>query len=192
MSTIQVSAPDDAAYVRSNYVEIETACREAGYDLATVDTEISRGERAAASYVLADGSRFVPRDYFEQVTDARTFIDRMSAQAFVRGVTLDAAALDEEWNAYLRGAYGICLRHATPENIVDKRWLIETIEALLQEPAAHDSQWRARLHAAVDALDAIEREFCAFDRVYFGRPVSRDTYINDVRARYPLESNSFA
>ena len=185
MKTMRITAADDATYVRANYIDLETACRQAGYEVTAVDAEILRGERAGASYVLADGTRFVPRDYFDQVTDARTFADRMLSQALVRGITLDAAELDEKWNAYLRGTYGICLRHATPENIVDKRWLIATIEALLQEPAAHDSLWHAHLHAAVDALDAIEREFCAFDRIYFGRPVSRDTYIDDVRARYP-------
>jgi hypothetical protein len=36
---------------------------------------------------------------------------------------------------------------------------------------------------AVDELDALERPFCAFDREYFGRPVSRDTYIDGVRGR---------
>lgn len=33
-------------------------------------------------------------------------------------------------------------------------------------------------------LDALERPFCAFDRRYFGHPVSRDTYIDGVRRRY--------
>lgn len=32
--------------------------------------------------------------------------------------------------------------------------------------------------------EAIERPFCAFDREYFGRPVSRDAYAEDVRRRY--------
>ncbi|MGZ3576101.1 MAG: DUF6058 family natural product biosynthesis protein [Vulcanimicrobiaceae bacterium] len=185
MDTMRVTAADDAAYVRANYVDIESACREAGYDLPSVNAQIARGERAGPAYVLADGTRFVPWDYFEQVTGERNFIDRVQAQTLLRGVTLDGAQLDEIWNGYLRGTYGICLRHATPENIVDKQWLIGTIESLLHEPAVEDGIWLARLHDAVDALDEIEREFCAFDRIYFGRPVSRDTYVTDVRARYP-------
>lgn len=185
MDTLRVTGAADVAYVRANYVDLESACREAGYDPVLVADQIAAGERPGPAYVLADGSRFVPRDYFGQLTDERLFAERALAHARLRGLSLEPERLRELWDFYLEGVYGICLRHATPELIVDKQWLVASIEALLRAPLVGDPDWYDRLHEAVDALDAIEREFCAFDRIRFGRPVTRDTYITAVRKSYP-------
>ena len=57
------------------------------------------------------------------------------------------------------GEYGACLRSTTPEAIGVKGAMMNAIGAPLPRPASGDSVWRAALHAAVDALDAIERPF---------------------------------
>ncbi len=36
-----------------------------------------------------------------------------------------------EWEGYLSGAYGVCLKHVTPENIARKSALVAEIEGLL-------------------------------------------------------------
>jgi hypothetical protein len=41
------------------------------------------------------------------------------------------------------------------------------------------------LRGAVDALDALERPFAAWDRERFGTPSSRDRLINATRQRFP-------
>jgi len=56
----------------------------------------------------------------------------------------------------------------------------------VDHPQREDGRWLTDLKESVDELDRLEREFCAFDRTYFGRPVSRDTYINAVRERFPV------
>jgi hypothetical protein len=70
-----------------------------------------------------------------------------------------------------------------PENIVRKNVLIDRIESMLAG-ADNSVPQRIALLRTVDELDALERPFCDFDRKYFGRPVSRDTYIDAVRRRY--------
>jgi Family of unknown function (DUF6058) len=90
-----------------------------------------------------------------------------------------------EWDAYLSGEYGVCLKQVTPETIVRKAALMARIETLLAEPDVADVEWAGALRGAVDELDALERQFAAFDRVRFGRPSSRDRLITGTRARYP-------
>lgn len=81
---------------------------------------------------------------------------------------LDAEA---EWQSYWAGLYGVCLRSATPENIVRKEMLLQRIDELL-----------SGLRARVDDLDALEREFApSYDRLRFGRPTTRDTHITRLR-----------
>jgi hypothetical protein len=50
--------------------------------------------------------------------------------------------------------------------------------------------WLAELHALVDELDALEPPFAPYDRLRFGGPISRDTLIDDVRARFPRTAAS--
>lgn len=158
---------DDVAYIEENFI-----CLEA------------RPEHGpAASYVLEDGSEFYPADYFEQEMDETRFKERLRSEMDAQRVCLDP---DETWQTYLEGIYGVCLRSATPENIVRKAALLERIEQLTQTPDRRDSQWIRALRHAVDTLDALERPFSPhYDRKRFGRPPTRDTHVGNVRRRYP-------
>jgi hypothetical protein len=53
------------------------------------------------------------------------------------------------------------------------------------EPDAGSVRWSGRLHALIDELDALESAFTAYDRLRFSGPVSRDTCIDAMRARFP-------
>lgn len=159
--------PDDLAYIEENFVSLE------------VRPEF--GPRA--SYVLDDGTEFYPHDYFSQEMNEARFRARLHAEMHAQKVTLDP---DETWEEYLTGIYGVCLQSVTPENIVRKAALLQRIGALTAAPDPQNATWIADLKRAVDALDALERPFSPhYDRIRFGRPPTRDTYIRDVRRRYP-------
>jgi len=161
----------DLGYARSEFRRIRTPS----------------SELPAPAYWDRDGNAYVPEDYEAQETDVERFFARARAEILRLGAAYETQWIDDAWKAYWDGVYGICLRSASPENIVRKNVLIDRIESML---AGHDSGegWRASLLAAVDELDALERPFCAFDRRYFGRPVSRDIYIDGVRRRYSTSS----
>ncbi|MBC5816280.1 MAG: hypothetical protein GIW97_07035 [Candidatus Eremiobacteraeota bacterium] len=152
-----MSDPDDVRYVRENYFLLEELCQRAGLP--------------EASYVLNDGTKFYPGDYLQQQFTTEDF---------------SACGLDaEDYAAFLDGTFGICLVSVSPANIARKSKLIEHIAQALAEPAPQDDAWCVALRTAVDELDVLERPFTKFDREYFGRPVSRDTYITEVRQTYP-------
>lgn len=139
------------------------------------------------SYVLSDGREFYPHDYFEQEMDEARFKDRLLAEMRVQGgASLDP---DKTWQSYLSGVYAVCLRSATPENIVRKDVLLARIESLTSAPLPESAEWMQALKEAVDALDLLERPFSPhYDRARFGRPPTRDSHIGDVRARFLQEA----
>lgn len=154
---MRISNPQDVRYVRENYFTLEELCRRAGLP--------------QASYVLSDGTHYYPAGYLDQ---------RFTVGDF------KAAGLDAEDHAvFLEGTYGICLREVTPATIARKAELIVCIAGALSAPHPQDQSWCTGLRAAVDELDSLERPFTQFDREAFGRPVSRDTYITDVRRAFP-------
>ena len=121
-------SPGDIAYVEANFIVLN-----------------ERPPGPGPSYIFGDGREFYPADYQEHEVDERRFKARMINEMQKHGMALD---VESEWHAYLAGLYGVCLRHATPENIVRKEQLLARIDSLLSD-----------LNAAVDALDSLEREF---------------------------------
>ena len=157
---------DDLAYARAQFRCIRAA----------------NPELPAPAYWDRKGNAYVPHDYESQESDIERFFTRARAEISRLGASYDAQWIDDGWKGYWDGVYGICLKSATPEKIVRKNVLIDRIVSMLARNDAGDR--RTTLLRAVDELDALERPFCDFDRKYFGRPVSRDTYIDAVRRRY--------
>ena len=179
----------DVEYIRSGFVELDDLCRRTSRDPAAVRAQIEAGVLPRASYVLDDGAEMVPPDYFALAEEAggadrvrERFVERYERAAAEQDVP---ASADEEWEAYLSGEYGVCLKQVTPETIVRKAALIARIEALLSSPRRDDAEWAGGLRAAVDELDELERAFAAFDRIRFGGPSSRDRLITGTRQAYP-------
>jgi len=139
----------------------------------------------APSYYDQNGTAYVPPDYEAQESDRERFRGRARTEINTVGLAYDDAWIEDALIGYLDGVYGICLKHATPENIVRKNALIDRIAQLIEDPRRADAAWLSELRESVDALDGLERQFCAFDRTFFGRPVSRDTYVTAVRDRFP-------
>jgi Family of unknown function (DUF6058) len=166
------TTPEDLAYVRAHFV------------LDDPPRGLPR-----ATYALADGTRYYPRD-LRRLADEAGSVDALPA-VFARRLDAAMAALDhrvdpdDEWQAYLAGLYGACLYHVTPEAIVAKARLVARLDRQVAAPRPTDPAWLHALHADVDALDALSRPFAACDRVRFGRPTSRDRLITAVRAAWP-------
>jgi Family of unknown function (DUF6058) len=170
----------DVAYVEANYVSLEEACAGRPETLESVRAVAAAGQLPQPSYVLPNGTEMVPADYFEIADAGRESFER---QFLAAGGSPDE--VDAEWNGYLSGAYGVCLKEQTPANIVRKEALVKEISGLLADPAPGESSWRSRMRTAVDELDELERPFAPdYDRARWGLS-SRDRCITAPRERYP-------
>ena len=162
-------------------------CRERGERLERAQKLVRERRLPAPSYVLPDGTEMVPDDYFALVDEVGG--PKRLRPEFERRYRAAGGPADElyaDWQGYIDGVYGICLRSVSPETIVRKSQLVESIGALLEQDAPADPEWRAQLRRQVDELDALEREFSPdHDRRRFDRPPSRDLLINAAHQRYP-------
>jgi len=181
----------DLAYLRSEFLTLDEICTGRAETPDEVRRLIAERRLPEPSYVLDDGTELVPPDYFALV-DAAGGVDalrdeyerRYRAALGTYGLPFDAGLFDRRWESFLDGISGICMKDVTPETIVRKRMLIDAIEELMVDPRPDDETWASGLRAAVDELDAIEKPFAPdYDRARF--VPTRDTYIRDVRRRYP-------
>ena len=183
---MRVTDPADIRYVAANFQTLERLCeRTATTDRERVERDIERRRIPGPSYTVEDGTPYFPADYFQEQPTQAEFAMRLTHAAQERGLVLSQADVCEMWDAYLDGTYGMCLRHVSPETIVEKQFLLGDIEELTQAPSPQDPQWTGRLRERVNRLDELERPFTAFDRIFFGRPVSRDLWITAVHEKFP-------
>jgi len=170
-----MSAADDC-YVRAHFVEVP----DPG---ATLDRMVAR-QLPLPSYLLADGTPMVPADHLAPVEWAGGlhrlrpwFLDHWPGDA------QDTA--EEEWTAYLSGQY-VCLKSVTPLTIRRKTAFVEQVRAavavLEQEP--RDATARGSLGEATSKLDDLELPMTDYDRLRFGGPLSRETWIEAPRERF--------
>ena len=181
----------DLSYLRSNFRTLEEICAARPETAADVRRLIAEGRLPRPSYVLDDGTAYVPPDYFA-LADAgggpdkarEEYERRYRAALREHDLPFDADLFERRWEAYLDGISGICMREVTPETIIRKRLLIDEIERLLADAQPDEDEWRTKLRESVDELDSIEKEFAPdYDRARF--VPTRDTYIRDVRLGYP-------
>jgi len=182
---------DDIRYIKAGYVSVDVLSVGRDFAPAQLRTWIAGGQLPAAPYVLPDGTPMFPRDELALFDAAggldgtrALFARRFSSIAREYGEPAPADTIASEWESYLGGAYSICLREATPENIFRKERLCARLTALLAEPRPTDEAWRAELRDDVDALDVLERAFSPCDRIRFGRPSSRERFITTPRATW--------
>ena len=178
----------DLAYVTGSYRTLEELCDGRAETPEQVRAHIDAGRLPRPTYVLPDGRQMFPPDYFEILDGAGGverlrdhFDDRHRAASTALG--LPGVDPQDDWDGYLTGEYGVCLREVTPEAMVEKSALIATIDTLTSAPAPADEGWRRQLTEAVDDLDDLERPFTDYDRARFGG-TSRDSHIAGVRARF--------
>ncbi len=179
----------DEAYVKAWFVDLELLAQIHRWELAELERAIDDLRAPAPSYVLADGTRMVPPDYFalfgtpdDLKTLRKRFDERLLGAPDAGGLSDEER--EESWEGYISGGFGICLKDVSPESIVAKSHFMTAIDQLLAAPRDDDAEWTEQLRAAVDSLDALEKPFAVFDREYYGGPVTRDRYITAVRNRY--------
>jgi hypothetical protein len=178
--------PEDDGYVTEWYVPLEVLAQKAGIDASELRRLMLADRLPLPSYIRSDGTQMVAHDLLELPRRAGGY-DRLPewfGQQFASGT--DAV---REWDGYLRGHY-VCLRHVLPETIQRKDELVKAIRAAVAKPEPQNDDWLESLHGLVDELDDLEPPFTAYDRLRFGGPISRDTCIDAVRARFPHRSLS--
>ena len=160
---------EDDEYVTKQFRVLTELCAEAGRDVAEVRQLMLDHKLPMPGYLRSDGAEMVPADLF-------TLADRLGIdnvrQWFVAQWENDAEGNDA-WNSYLSGR-NVCLHSVTPAAMQRKDQLIQAINAATEPDD---------LRKLSDELDRLEPEFAPYDRLRFGGPVSRDTYITAVRDR---------
>jgi hypothetical protein len=176
----------DDTYASEWYVELEALAETVGVAASEIRRLMLANRLPLPSYIRNDGKQMVARDLLELPRRAGGYeqLPEWFGQQFESG--RDAV---REWDGYLRGHY-VCLRDVLPETIQRKDNLVKEITAALETPEPDNEDWLESLHRLVDELDELEPPFTAYDRLRFGGPISRDTCINTVRARFPRRGKS--
>jgi len=183
----------DLEYLHASFTTLPALCAGRMETPERVSALVEEGLLPRPSYVLDDGTGLFPADYFRLVDEAGSpaRVPAHFARRYVaacRSERRDPGDLDADWDAYLSGIYGVCLREVTPETIVRKAALVSSLCELLVLARPDDPAWRDRLRAQVDELSLLEREFAPdFDRdpARFGRPPTRDLLIGTAHDRFP-------
>jgi uncharacterized protein DUF6058 len=177
----------DVVYVSSNYFTLEELCSGRADAPDDVRELIQRRALPAPSYVFEDGIEMFPADYFVLVDQAGGPDGlRREFELRHRAAGGNPAELEEDWQGYLDGIYGVCLRQVLPETMVRKTELVNSLTTLLDDARPEDEVWRAQLQREVWELDALEREFSPdYDRSErFPTPPSRDRLVAAARERF--------
>ena len=180
----------DLAYISANYRTLEELCEGRAESPKEVRTLIEQRKLPQPSYVLPDGTGMFPVDYFGLLDDAggvdnlrEHFAERHRAAS--RGQRVEG--VEQDWEMYLDGTWGICLWEVAPETIVRKNVLVSSLCELLVLARPGEPDWRRTLREQVDELDELERQFAPdYDRSdAVDRPPTRDLIIAAARQRYP-------
>jgi len=175
----------DLAYLAANYLTLEELCEGRPESPEEVRALIAGRTLPEPSYTLPDGTGMFPADYFRLVDEAGG-VDGLRDHFAARHGASNGSDLDQDWQMYLDGIWGICLRDVTPETIVRKNTLVTSLCELLVLARPRDPEWRKQLQEQVDELDELEREFSPdYDRSdQVDRPPTRDLIIAAARERY--------
>jgi hypothetical protein len=201
---------EDDEYIRSRFVNLEEIARRSEVPLAVISGWQREGLFPQPTYVTEDSQEWYPPAYAELVRRAtarkmtlRSLFEMDFKRALERLRRSDPAEYRAEltgpegteispeadtelsWQGFLSGEFGACLRVAWVPCMLRKAKLMRTIAELAGKPALDDPSWRIRLRRSVDSLDHLELPFTQWDRVRFGRPVSRDTHVQAIRLRFP-------
>jgi hypothetical protein len=180
----------DLAYLSANYRTLEELCEGRAESPENVRTLIDERKLPQPSYVLPDGTGMFPADYFRLVDEAggadnlrEHFAERHRAAS--RGQRVER--VEQDWEMYLDGTWGICLWEVVPETIVRKNVLVSSLCELLVLARPGEPDWRRALREQVDELDDLERQFAPdYDRSdAVDRPPTRDPIIAVARQRHP-------
>ena len=174
-----MTAADDA-YVREHFTEV-------GGD--AVLREMLADRLPLPSYLLSDGTPMVPGDH-GRPAELAGGVERLH-DWFVAFWGEDRATGEDEWGHYLSGRY-VCLKEVSPVTIRQKSERVaearSAVEVLRREP--HDPIARGMLGEAIDGviavpgLDGLLLPMTAHDRLRFGGPTVRETWVDAPRREF--------
>lgn len=141
------------------------------------------------SYVLGDGTPMVPADH-GRLAEVAGGAEALRSW-FVAFWPDDPATGEAEWGHYLSGQY-VCLAEVSPVRIRQKTERVAeaaaAVELLRRDP--HDEIGRGMIGEAVDGvlavpgLDWLLRPMTAYDRLRFGGPTVRETWVDGPRREF--------
>ncbi|HEY4457651.1 MAG TPA: DUF6058 family natural product biosynthesis protein [Pseudonocardiaceae bacterium] len=172
----------DDAYVDEYFVPLARLCAQHGREIDAVRVDMLAGRLPLPGYLRSDGTEMVPPDLFD-LADRAGGLDDLPA--WFQSHWEDEKQGASEWADYLSGQY-VCLREQAPHAIQRKDAVLALLTDELAAPQPDQQAWRNHVADLVDELDALELPFTAYDRLRFGGPVTRDVYIDDVRAKFGL------
>lgn len=179
----------DLRYVQESFLPLEEIARREQLDVTRLVHWIEAGRLPRPAYLLPDGTPMFPAELLALMRSAGDL--EALPEHFARRTELAARMLgigpntrEADWEDYLSGEYGICLRQVTPETLILKEALVERIGHALDDPRPEDPGWRRVLAFEIAGLDALVRPFARVDRVRFGRPTSRERLIDAPRRRW--------
>jgi len=180
----------DLRYVCQSYLPLEELALREGLDPGQLRDWIEAGLLPRPAYLLPDGTPMFPADLVALVRSAgavdalpQHFSGRIELAATLVGFA--PSTREADWEDYLSGEYGVCLRQVAPETLVLKELLVERIGHQLDAPRPDDPRWCRTLAFEVAGLDALLRPFALADHVRFGRPTSRERLVDGPRRRWP-------
>jgi hypothetical protein len=176
----------DLAYISANYRTLDEICEGRTEAPEDVRKLIAARKLPQPSYVLQDGTGMFPADYF-RLFDEAGGVDRLREHFASRHRAAEGRDFEQDWEMYLDGIWGICLRDVTPETIVRKNTLVNSLCELLVLARPRYDDWRHALREQVNELDELEHQFTPdFDRSEeMDRLPTRDLIIATARERYP-------
>jgi uncharacterized protein DUF6058 len=180
---------EDLRYVRAEYLSLDDLAHRECISARWLQASIEAGLLPRPAYLLPDGTPMFPPDLLALMHSAGAL--EALEDHFARRIELAARMVgfgpgirEADWEDYLSGEYGICLRQVTPETLVLKEMLVERIGQQLEDPRPEEPRWRYALAFDTRGLDALIRPFARVDRVRFGRPTSRERLIDGPRRRW--------
>jgi hypothetical protein len=183
--------PKDEAYIRGEFFTLEELCLGRRGHPSEYRNKIRSRELPLPTYII-DSVEYYPSDYF-LFPDSVEPASEMKGAFFARYLRIASAyngapsddVLTEEYESYLSGEYGVCLKTLTPETVFLKGFAMAQIDGLFANPKTSDAEWHAQLRAWVYRLDELERQFAPCDTERFGSLPSRVRYIDRAKAEYP-------
>jgi hypothetical protein len=183
--------PKDEAYIRGEFFPLEDLCLGRQSHPSDYRKKIRSRELPLPAYVI-DSVEYYPPDYFlfpdsiEPGSDIKeAFSARYRRIAAAYNESPSTNIVNQEYEGYLSGEYGVCLKTVTPETIFLKGFVMARIDELFENPKPFDETWRSKLRGLVNRLDGLERQFAPCDTGRFGSLPSRVRYIDRARKEYP-------
>jgi Family of unknown function (DUF6058) len=200
----------DREYIRGHFITIEEFGSRTNVPVSVVHSDVLQRLFPKPTYIFDDGTEWYPPGYVSlmkyalraNTTFAAAFkmrtrealkkLKNHNPEHFEVAIaeersrsdgSLEAIA-EEMWNDYYTGEYGACLKNPVCGTIIRKALLVNDISKLISSPRLADAVWRQQLKERVNALDRLELPFAEYDRLRFGRPLTRDKLITEVKLKY--------